>query len=172
MDAQVRGAAWGWRVCAHCPLLILVPSPGLYQEVHLEELTAAELTGKLAELLGLPAGQIQRVSRQGPSGIHILVSDMVRTRGDTSGGVRPCSPPGPSGSQTCSRRGSAPMGAPHCGGTGVWAHPGSLAPPSPCPAAPQMVRNLLDESCFMVAIGKGNVVAVGRQSWAGDGGPG
>ncbi|NXO54922.1 TFCP2 factor, partial [Aramus guarauna] len=52
---------------------------GLYQEMHLEELTAAELTGKLAELLGLPAGQILRVSRQGPSGIHILVSDaMIR----------------------------------------------------------------------------------------------
>ncbi|XP_075631641.1 transcription factor CP2-like protein 1 isoform X5 [Balearica regulorum gibbericeps] len=52
---------------------------GLYQEMHLEELTAAELTGKLAELLGLPVGQILRVSRQGPSGIHILVSDaMIR----------------------------------------------------------------------------------------------
>uniref|UniRef100_A0A663E3R8 Grh/CP2 DB domain-containing protein n=1 Tax=Aquila chrysaetos chrysaetos TaxID=223781 RepID=A0A663E3R8_AQUCH len=57
---------------------------GLYQEVQLEELTTAELTGKLAELLGLPAGQILRVSRQGPSGIHILVSDAVRTGwGDT-----------------------------------------------------------------------------------------
>ncbi|XP_076212942.1 transcription factor CP2-like protein 1 isoform X3 [Aptenodytes patagonicus] len=56
-----------------------VLSPGLYQEVHLEELTVAELTGKLAELLGLPVGQIQQVSRQGPSGIHILVSDtMIR----------------------------------------------------------------------------------------------
>ncbi|XP_010584000.1 PREDICTED: transcription factor CP2-like protein 1 [Haliaeetus leucocephalus] len=73
---------------------------GLYQEVQLEELTAAELTGKLAELLGLPAGQILRVSRQGPSGIHILVSDA-------------------------------------------------------------MIRNLLDETCFVVAVGKGNVVARG-----------
>ncbi|XP_054080625.1 transcription factor CP2-like protein 1 isoform X2 [Rissa tridactyla] len=62
-------------VPAHCP--VPVPSPGLYQEMHLEELTVAELTGKLAELLGLPAGQILRVSRQGPSGIHILVSDMM-----------------------------------------------------------------------------------------------
>uniref|UniRef100_A0A8D0KWV3 Grh/CP2 DB domain-containing protein n=1 Tax=Strix occidentalis caurina TaxID=311401 RepID=A0A8D0KWV3_STROC len=56
---------------------------GLYQELHLEELTVAELSGKLAELLGLPVAQILRVSRQGPSGIHILVSDAVRTRGDT-----------------------------------------------------------------------------------------
>ncbi|KAM6114822.1 transcription factor CP2-like protein 1 [Phoenicopterus ruber ruber] len=84
---------------------------GLYQEVHLEELTAAELTGKLAELLGLPAGQIQRVSRQGPSGIHILVSDT-------------------------------------------------------------MIKNLLDETCFVVAVGKGNAAAAGGQSWAGAGGPG
>ncbi|XP_074748112.1 transcription factor CP2-like protein 1 isoform X5 [Strix uralensis] len=52
---------------------------GLYQELHLEELTVAELSGKLAELLGLPVAQILRVSRQGPSGIHILVSDaMIR----------------------------------------------------------------------------------------------
>ncbi|NWU87201.1 TFCP2 factor, partial [Onychorhynchus coronatus] len=47
----------------------------LYQELHLEQLTVAELTGKLAELLGLPPGQILRLSRQGPSGIHVLVSD-------------------------------------------------------------------------------------------------
>ncbi|GAB0199039.1 transcription factor CP2-like protein 1 [Grus japonensis] len=73
---------------------------GLYQEMHLEELTVAELTGKLAELLGLPVGQILRVSRQGPSGIHILVSDV-------------------------------------------------------------MIRNLLDETCFVVAISKGNTVAKG-----------
>ncbi|XP_074018882.1 transcription factor CP2-like protein 1 [Numenius arquata] len=74
---------------------------GLYQEVQLEELTVAELTGKLARLLGLPVGQILRVSRQGPSGIHILVSDT-------------------------------------------------------------MIRNLLDETCFVVAISKGEVVARAR----------
>ncbi|CAM9841511.1 unnamed protein product [Bubo scandiacus] len=73
---------------------------GLYQELHLEELTVAELSGKLAELLGLPVAQILRVSRQGPSGIHILVSDA-------------------------------------------------------------MIRNLLDETCFVVAVSKGNVVARG-----------
>uniref|UniRef100_A0A8B9S0H7 Grh/CP2 DB domain-containing protein n=1 Tax=Accipiter nisus TaxID=211598 RepID=A0A8B9S0H7_9AVES len=85
------GAVLGRRVPAHCPVPEL--SAGLYQEVQLEELTTAELTGKLAELLGLPAGQILRVSRQGPSGIHILVSDA-------------------------------------------------------------MIRNLLDETCFVVAVGK------------------
>uniref|UniRef100_A0A8C0QS40 Grh/CP2 DB domain-containing protein n=1 Tax=Chelonoidis abingdonii TaxID=106734 RepID=A0A8C0QS40_CHEAB len=49
-----------------------------YQEVYLEELTATELTSKLAELLSLPANQIQQVSKQGPTGIHILISDLVR----------------------------------------------------------------------------------------------
>ncbi|XP_019326439.1 PREDICTED: transcription factor CP2-like [Aptenodytes forsteri] len=128
---QICGAPDGIRLCnalmGRCPrprlTLYVLREPaggaegtedgcsGLYQEVHLEELTVAELTGKLAELLGLPAGQIQQVSRQGPSGIHILVSDT-------------------------------------------------------------MIRNLLDETCFVVAVAKGNTVATGRQSWAGDDGPG
>uniref|UniRef100_A0A8C4Y700 Grh/CP2 DB domain-containing protein n=1 Tax=Gopherus evgoodei TaxID=1825980 RepID=A0A8C4Y700_9SAUR len=56
-----------------------------YQEVYLEELTATELTSKLAELLSLPANQIQQVSKQGPMGIHILISDlMVRNLPDES----------------------------------------------------------------------------------------
>uniref|UniRef100_A0A8D0BHM6 Grh/CP2 DB domain-containing protein n=1 Tax=Salvator merianae TaxID=96440 RepID=A0A8D0BHM6_SALMN len=57
----------------------------MYQELYLEELTAAELTNKLAELLSLPVNQIQQVSRQGPTGIHILVSDqMVKNLPDES----------------------------------------------------------------------------------------
>uniref|UniRef100_A0A8C3SXR7 Grh/CP2 DB domain-containing protein n=1 Tax=Chelydra serpentina TaxID=8475 RepID=A0A8C3SXR7_CHESE len=56
-----------------------------HTEVYLEELTATELTNKLAELLSLPANQIQRVSKQGPTGIHILISDlMVRNLPDES----------------------------------------------------------------------------------------
>ncbi|XP_073182018.1 transcription factor CP2-like protein 1 isoform X1 [Lepidochelys kempii] len=51
--------------------------PATYQEVYLEELTATELTNKLAELLSLPANQIQQVSKQGPTGIHILISDLM-----------------------------------------------------------------------------------------------
>ncbi|XP_030397540.1 transcription factor CP2-like protein 1 isoform X1 [Gopherus evgoodei] len=59
--------------------------PATYQEVYLEELTATELTSKLAELLSLPANQIQQVSKQGPMGIHILISDlMVRNLPDES----------------------------------------------------------------------------------------
>uniref|UniRef100_A0A8C5RF33 Grh/CP2 DB domain-containing protein n=1 Tax=Laticauda laticaudata TaxID=8630 RepID=A0A8C5RF33_LATLA len=49
----------------------------IYQELYLEELTATELTNKLAELLSVPANQVQQVSKQGPTGIHILVNDQV-----------------------------------------------------------------------------------------------
>ncbi|XP_043818483.1 transcription factor CP2-like protein 1 [Dromiciops gliroides] len=48
-----------------------------YQQVYLDELSTAELTGKLAELLSLPANQIHRLFRQGPTGIHVLISDLV-----------------------------------------------------------------------------------------------
>uniref|UniRef100_A0A8C6XZH9 Grh/CP2 DB domain-containing protein n=1 Tax=Naja naja TaxID=35670 RepID=A0A8C6XZH9_NAJNA len=48
-----------------------------FGELYLEELTATELTNKLAELLSVPANQVQQVSKQGPTGIHILVNDQV-----------------------------------------------------------------------------------------------
>ena len=128
-----RGAAQGRRVHARCPLPIPVPSPGLYQEVHLEELTAAELTGKLAELLGLPAGQILRVSRQGPSGIHILISDAVRTRGGhTRVVLDPAATLALWGPQPAPSQGSAPTDAPCCSGMGVRA-PGWDTQPQPGP---------------------------------------
>ncbi|XP_053120638.1 transcription factor CP2-like protein 1 [Hemicordylus capensis] len=61
------------------------PASAIYHEVYLEELTTTELTNKLVELLSLPANQIQQLSRQGPTGIHILVSDqMVRNLPDES----------------------------------------------------------------------------------------
>uniref|UniRef100_G1KU12 Upstream-binding protein 1 n=1 Tax=Anolis carolinensis TaxID=28377 RepID=G1KU12_ANOCA len=61
------------------------PESAMYQELYLEELTATELTNKLAELLSFPVSQIHQVSRQGPTGIHILVSDqMVRNLPDES----------------------------------------------------------------------------------------
>uniref|UniRef100_A0A8C3NXZ4 Grh/CP2 DB domain-containing protein n=1 Tax=Cyanoderma ruficeps TaxID=181631 RepID=A0A8C3NXZ4_9PASS len=75
------------------------------------QLTVAELTARLAELLALPPGQILRLSRQGPGGIHVLVSDA-------------------------------------------------------------MIRNLRDETSFVVAIGKGTAVAAGGPGRAGPGGPG
>uniref|UniRef100_A0A8C3D6E3 Uncharacterized protein n=1 Tax=Corvus moneduloides TaxID=1196302 RepID=A0A8C3D6E3_CORMO len=105
---QICGAPDGIRLChaleGRCPrprLTLYVArepggaegaedaGPGLYQELHLEQLTVAELTAKLAELLGLPPGQILRLSRQGPAGIHVLVSDAVRARGQTEPAAAP-----------------------------------------------------------------------------------
>ncbi|XP_040101432.1 LOW QUALITY PROTEIN: transcription factor CP2-like protein 1 [Oryx dammah] len=45
------------------------PDSGFYQEISLDELSAVELLGKLAELLALPANQIHRLFHQGPGGI-------------------------------------------------------------------------------------------------------
>lgn len=56
---------------------VLPPPPGFYQEVSLDELSADELLGKLAEILALPANQIHRLCHQGPGGILILLSDQV-----------------------------------------------------------------------------------------------
>ncbi|XP_041883924.1 transcription factor CP2-like protein 1 isoform X2 [Corvus kubaryi] len=117
---QICGAPDGIRLChalaGRCPrprLTLYVArepggaegaedaGPGLYQELHLEQLTVAELTAKLAELLGLPPGQILRLSRQGPAGIHVLVSDaMIRNLQDeTSFVVAIAKAPGPEGFQ-------------------------------------------------------------------------
>ncbi|XP_047614219.1 transcription factor CP2-like protein 1 isoform X4 [Phacochoerus africanus] len=53
------------------------PDSGFYQEISLDELSADELLGKLAEILALPANQIHRLCHQGPGGILILLSDQV-----------------------------------------------------------------------------------------------
>ncbi|XP_058416835.1 transcription factor CP2-like protein 1 [Diceros bicornis minor] len=53
------------------------PDSGFYQEISLNELSAVELMGKLAERLALPANQIHRLFHQGPGGILILLSDQV-----------------------------------------------------------------------------------------------
>uniref|UniRef100_A0A4W2HBR6 Grh/CP2 DB domain-containing protein n=1 Tax=Bos indicus x Bos taurus TaxID=30522 RepID=A0A4W2HBR6_BOBOX len=64
----------------HPPLTlapVLPTPPGFYQEISLDELSAIELLGKLAELLALPANQVHRLFHQGPGGILILLSDQV-----------------------------------------------------------------------------------------------
>ncbi|XP_029814513.1 alpha-globin transcription factor CP2-like, partial [Manacus vitellinus] len=47
----------------------------VYHALYLEELTAAELSEKLAHLFRVSAHQIQQIHKQGPTGIHVLVSD-------------------------------------------------------------------------------------------------
>lgn len=52
--------------------------PAVYHAIYLEELTAAELTEKLAQLFNISPRQISQIFKQGPTGIHVLVSDEVR----------------------------------------------------------------------------------------------
>ncbi|XP_072260109.1 transcription factor CP2-like protein 1 [Pyxicephalus adspersus] len=55
----------------------------LYQEIYLENATAAELTNKLADLFSVPANHILQISRTGPQGIYVLLSDtMVKNMPD------------------------------------------------------------------------------------------
>uniref|UniRef100_A0A3B3ZCU7 Grh/CP2 DB domain-containing protein n=1 Tax=Periophthalmus magnuspinnatus TaxID=409849 RepID=A0A3B3ZCU7_9GOBI len=54
-----------------------VPSSLHYHALYLEELTAAELIRKMAGVCSLPLERIHHVYRQGPTGIHILLSDQM-----------------------------------------------------------------------------------------------
>ncbi|XP_055012953.1 upstream-binding protein 1 isoform X5 [Boleophthalmus pectinirostris] len=49
----------------------------VYHALYLEELTAAELIRKMAAVCSLPLERIHHVYRQGPTGIHILLSDQM-----------------------------------------------------------------------------------------------
>ncbi|XP_032436638.1 upstream-binding protein 1 isoform X1 [Xiphophorus hellerii] len=49
----------------------------VYHALYLEELTAAELIRKIASVCDIPLGRIHQVYRQGPTGIHILLSDQM-----------------------------------------------------------------------------------------------
>lgn len=49
----------------------------VYHALYLEELTAAELIRKMAAVCSLPLENINHVYRQGPTGIHILLSDQM-----------------------------------------------------------------------------------------------
>uniref|UniRef100_A0A8C5ARY0 Transcription factor CP2 n=1 Tax=Gadus morhua TaxID=8049 RepID=A0A8C5ARY0_GADMO len=46
-----------------------------YHAIYLEDLTAAELTEKIAQLFNISPRQINQIFKQGPTGIHVLVSD-------------------------------------------------------------------------------------------------
>uniref|UniRef100_A0A8C3V8E0 Upstream-binding protein 1 n=1 Tax=Catharus ustulatus TaxID=91951 RepID=A0A8C3V8E0_CATUS len=49
----------------------------VYHAIYLEEMAASEVTRKLALAFNIPLHQINQVYRQGPTGIHILVSDQM-----------------------------------------------------------------------------------------------
>ncbi|CAO2636547.1 Transcription factor CP2-like protein 1, partial [Lemmus lemmus] len=50
---------------------------GVYHAIFLEELTTLELIEKIASLYSIPPQHIHRVYRQGPTGIHVVVSNEV-----------------------------------------------------------------------------------------------
>ncbi|ETE70887.1 Transcription factor CP2-like protein 1, partial [Ophiophagus hannah] len=50
----------------------------IYHAIFLEELTTLELMEKIANLYSISPQQINRIYRQGPTGIHVLVSNEVR----------------------------------------------------------------------------------------------
>uniref|UniRef100_A0A8C6EMQ6 Alpha-globin transcription factor CP2-like n=1 Tax=Marmota marmota marmota TaxID=9994 RepID=A0A8C6EMQ6_MARMA len=49
----------------------------VYHAIYLEELTAVELTEKIAQLFSISPRQISQIYKQGPTGIHVLISDEV-----------------------------------------------------------------------------------------------
>ncbi|XDV34926.1 hypothetical protein PO909_004996 [Leuciscus waleckii] len=49
----------------------------VYHALYLEEMTACELTKKISSVLALPMVHINQVYKQGPTGIHILLSDQM-----------------------------------------------------------------------------------------------
>uniref|UniRef100_A0A671PPV7 Upstream-binding protein 1 n=1 Tax=Sinocyclocheilus anshuiensis TaxID=1608454 RepID=A0A671PPV7_9TELE len=51
----------------------------IYHALYLEEMTACELTRKISIVLALPLSHINQVYKQGPTGIHILLSNQVNT---------------------------------------------------------------------------------------------
>ncbi|XP_066547296.1 upstream-binding protein 1 isoform X2 [Amia ocellicauda] len=49
----------------------------VYHALYLEEMTATELTRKMASVFNISLSQINQVYRQGPTGIHIILSDQM-----------------------------------------------------------------------------------------------
>lgn len=54
-----------------------VPASSVYHAIFLEELTTLELIEKIASLYSISPQHIHRVYRQGPTGIHVVVSNEV-----------------------------------------------------------------------------------------------
>uniref|UniRef100_A0A8D0GL70 Transcription factor CP2 n=1 Tax=Sphenodon punctatus TaxID=8508 RepID=A0A8D0GL70_SPHPU len=57
----------------------------VYHAIYLEELTAVELTEKIAQLFSISSRQISQIYKQGPTGIHVIISDeMIQNFQDES----------------------------------------------------------------------------------------
>jgi L-arabinose isomerase len=62
------------RIIVRCFVILSV-----YHAVYLEQLTSQELVNKVSELIKIEAYMIHQVFIQGPSSIHILLSDEVKS---------------------------------------------------------------------------------------------
>ncbi|CAH2224557.1 alpha-globin transcription factor CP2 isoform X1 [Pelobates cultripes] len=57
----------------------------VYHAIYLEDLTSVELTEKIAQLFSISPHQINQIYKQGPTGIHVLISDeMIQNFQDES----------------------------------------------------------------------------------------
>nr|XP_014334405.1 PREDICTED: upstream-binding protein 1 [Bos mutus] len=78
---QICGAADGIRLYNSLKSRSVRPRLTLYvcvyHAIYLEEMVASEVARKLALVFNIPFHQINQVYRQGPTGIHILVSDQM-----------------------------------------------------------------------------------------------
>lgn len=74
---------------AACPIEGPVHRPAVYHAIFLEELTTLELIEKIANLYSISPQHIHRVYRQGPTGIHVVVSNEVSTAAPPARGVGP-----------------------------------------------------------------------------------
>ena len=60
------------KLCADCRCFLPL---AVYHAIYLEELTAVELTEKIAQLFSISPCQISQIYKQGPTGIHVLTND-------------------------------------------------------------------------------------------------
>ncbi|KAK6309940.1 hypothetical protein J4Q44_G00198210 [Coregonus suidteri] len=60
------------------PFCRIFSSFSVYHTLYLEDLTLWDLSEKMALLYNITPQQISHIYRQGPTGIHVLVSDEVR----------------------------------------------------------------------------------------------
>lgn len=67
----------GWKKDQRLLLKCCSFSISVYHAIYLEEMVASEVARKLALVFNIPFHQINQVYRQGPTGIHIIVSDQV-----------------------------------------------------------------------------------------------
>ncbi|PKK18637.1 transcription factor CP2 [Columba livia] len=69
------------QICGPADGIRLFNALKVYHAIYLEELTALELTEKLAQLFSISSQQISQIYKQGPTGIHVLISDEVPAPG-------------------------------------------------------------------------------------------